>query len=104
MSFFVIFALFLLVKDALKRGTKWREFILVGSFMLGYLFVIASSQFAQAERFHLPAQPFFYMFAAYGVSKVTNKTKMYYMLYLAFLFVAILGWQYIKLAGRGMEV
>jgi 4-amino-4-deoxy-L-arabinose transferase-like glycosyltransferase len=102
MASFVMFALFLVVMDAVKKGKKWRDFLLVGSFLLGYMFVIASSQFAQSERFHMPAIPFFLIFAAYGVSMATNKSKQYYMIYLLFLFAALMGWQWFKLAGRGM--
>jgi hypothetical protein len=40
--------------------------------------------------------------AAYGISQVNNKTKRYYMFWLAFIFVAILAWSWFKLAGRGL--
>jgi len=102
MAFFTMFALFLIIVDALKRGKKWRDFLLVGSFMLGYLAVIASSSFAQSGRFHLPALPFFLMFAAYGVSKSTNRTKFYYTIYLLLLFAVLIAWNWVKLAGRDM--
>jgi len=102
MAFFVMFALFLIVADAIKLGGKWRDFLLVGSFMIGYLGVIASSGFAQSGRFHLPAMPFFLMFAAYGISQSTNKVKSFYDIYMVLLLVAIVAWNWIKLAGRDM--
>jgi 4-amino-4-deoxy-L-arabinose transferase-like glycosyltransferase len=100
MAFFVMFALFLIVYDAIKKGSKWRDFLLVGSFMIGYLGVIALSGFAQSGRFHLPAMPFFLIFAAYGISQSTNKVKDYYTIYIVAMFVALVAWQWIKLAGR----
>ncbi|MCL1868479.1 MAG: glycosyltransferase family 39 protein [Paludibacter sp.] len=102
MAFFLVFALFLIVVDALKRGGKWRDFLLVGSFMIGYLGVIAMSGFAQSGRFHLPIIPFFLMFAAYGVSKSTNKVKIFYNVYMILLLAAIIVWNWVKLAGRDM--
>lgn len=102
MAFFVMFALFLLVMDVINKGNKWRDYILVGSFLAGYLFIIASSQFAQAERFHMPAVPFFLMFAAYGIANSNNKTKFPFMIYLVILGVALIAWQWFKLAGRGL--
>ena len=81
---------------------KWRDFTLIGVFMLGYLMVIAFSNFAQSERFHLPVLPFYLIFAAYGISLMTNKTKQYFNWYLVALFIIIFAWNWIKLAGRGL--
>ena len=92
-----MFALFLLIKEG-----KWRDHLLIGSFTIGYLVVIALSAFAQSERFHQPALPFILVFAAYGISRSENKTKKYFTWWLAFLFVALSGWAWFKLAGRGM--
>jgi hypothetical protein len=101
-AFFAMFALFFIIVDAIKRGGKWRDFLLVASFMIGYLGVIAISGFAQSGRFHLPALPFVLMFAAYGVSQSTNKVKTFYDIYLILLFVALVAWNWSKLAGRDM--
>ena len=103
MAFFVILAFYYLVVDIFKkRGKKWRDFMLPGSFLIGYLLVIGFSQFAQSERFHMPAIPCFLMFAAYGISICKNRDKNYYMIYLMALFVSIIVFQWFKLAGRGM--
>lgn len=96
MAFFVIFALILIIKSG-----KWRDYTLIGSFMMGYLIVIALSKFAASERFHVPAIPLLMIFAAYGISQVTNKTKKYFSWWMIFIFVAIVGWSWFKLAGRG---
>jgi len=97
MAFFVMFALFWIVKNK-----KWRDFTLIGSFTLGYLLVIALSAFAQSERFHQPALPFLLIFAAFGISKVTNNTKKYFTWYMTLIFVVIVAWSWFKLAGRGL--
>jgi len=97
MAFFVIFAMFWIVKN-----NKWRDYILIGSFTIGYLIVIAMSAFAQSERFHQPAMPFLLIFAAFGISKVTNKTKILFTWYMVFIFAAIVAWSWFKLAGRGL--
>ncbi len=97
MAFFILVAIFYVV-----RNKKWREYALVGSFVVAYLLIIAMSAFAQSERFHQPVLPFELMIAAYGISVVTNKTKKYYMIYLAFIFVAICAWSWFKLSGRGL--
>lgn len=97
MAFFVLFALFLLIKKK-----KWRDNVLITSFTVGYLLVVALSAFAQSERFHLPALPFLLIIAAYGVSNVTNKEKKLFNGYLMLMFVIFIAWNWFKLAGRGM--
>ena len=97
LAFFAMFSLLWFIKSG-----KWRDHLLLISFPLGYLIVIALSAFAHSERFHLPALPFLLILAAVGVSQQTNKSKKYYIWYLTFIFVAIVGWSWYKLAGRGM--
>ena len=97
MAFFCIFGLLWIVKN-----NKWRDYTLIGSFTIGYLIVIAMSAFAQSERFHQPAMPFLLIFAAFGISKVTNKSKIYFTWYMVFIFAAIVSWSWFKLAGRGL--
>lgn len=97
MAFFVLLAFVWVLKNK-----KWRDYTLIGSFIIGYLGTLAKSSFAQAERFHQPALPFLLIVAAFGISKLTNKDKKYFKWYIAFLFIALLGWNYFKLAGRGL--
>lgn len=96
-SFFTILGIFLLV-----FRKQWREHILLLSFVVGYIGILVFSEFAQSERFHLPTIPFVLIFAAYGMSQMTNKYKRYYTYWLIFIFVAIVGWSWFKLAGRGL--
>ena len=84
--------------DSYKK--KWRDYLLVGSFTISYLLVIALSAFAWAERFHLPTVPFELMLGAFGITQMTNKSKKYYNFYLIFVFCIVVGWSWFKLAGR----
>ncbi len=97
MAFFVVYVLFYLI-----RRDKWRDYLLIGSFTIGYLMVIAFSAFAHSERFHLPALPFELIFAAFGVSLIEKKERKYFDWWMMFIFVAIIAWSWFKLAGRGM--
>lgn len=95
--FFVLLALYLLYKE---RALKNHVLILV--LMFSYLFVLALSGFALSERFHMPAVPFLLILAGYGVSRCDRKNVKYYIPYLIFAVVLILGWNWFKLAGRGI--
>lgn len=97
LSGFVIFAMFFL----LLKG-EWRKHVLPIALMLGYLVVLVFSNFAQSERFHFPVLALELMFAAYGISLMQNKHKRWYTIWLVAICVAVIGWAWIKLAGRGM--
>jgi len=97
LAFFTLFALFTLI-----RTGKWREHVLIGTFTIGYLLILALSAFASSERFHQPSLPFELIFAAVGVSLMTNNEKKYFKWWMAFMFVAMIAWSWFKLAGRGM--
>ncbi len=97
LSGLTIFALFLL----LKRRT-WREHVLPLALMGGYLVVLVFSNFAHAERFHFPVLALELLFAAYGVTQLTNKHKRIYMIWMAIICIANILWAWIKLAGRGL--
>jgi 4-amino-4-deoxy-L-arabinose transferase-like glycosyltransferase len=97
LAFFFIYSMILLL---LRR--KWRDNILLLTFTMGYLIVIAMSPFAQSERFHQPALPFLLIFAALGVTSIGNKDKKLFVWYLVIIFVAIILWSWFKLAGKGL--
>jgi 4-amino-4-deoxy-L-arabinose transferase-like glycosyltransferase len=96
MSFFLLAALWMLI-----RQKQWRSHILILVFYAAYLGILAMSAMFFQERFHLLLTPLLMVFAAYGISQATNKTKTYFTLYMVAYFAIILGWQYFKIAGRG---
>ena len=97
LSGFVIFALF-----SLLISGEWRKHVLPIALMSGYLVVLVFSNFAQSERFHFPILAIELMFAAYGVSLMKNKHKRWFVIWLVVICVVIIGWAWIKLAGRGL--
>jgi hypothetical protein len=97
LSGFTVLALFML----LIRG-DWRKHVLSLSVMCGYLLVLVFSNFAHSERFHFPVLALELMFAAYGISQVTNKHKRWYTIWLIGICIANIIWAWIKLAGRGL--
>jgi hypothetical protein len=97
-SFFVILALVLLIKRH-----EWREHLFIITFFASYLLIIAKSSFAVSERFHLPAVPFLLVMAAYGITQAGKKERKYYVPYLVFIVLVVIGWNWFKLAGRGIS-
>lgn len=98
-SAFTILALVMLLMSG-----KWREHLMPLSFMLGYLVVLTMSSFAQSERFHQPAMPFEFMFAAYGLTLALTKKKYkrWFTYWCVLMFVACIAWNWFKMKGRGM--
>ena len=98
LAFFLLIAVIYAFKEH-----KWREYLLIGTFVVAYLAILAKSAFAQSERFHQPVLPFEIMIACYGLSVITKKQKKYFNWWLTLIFIAIVGWSWFKLAGRGMS-
>lgn len=98
-SFFTIFAIVMLLLTS-----NWKDHLLPLSFLLAYLVVLTMSQFAQSERFHQPAMPLEFMFAAYGLSIVVTKQKYkrWFTYWCGVMFVACIAWNWFKIAGRGL--
>lgn len=99
LSGLTIFALVLL----LVRG-DWRKHVLCIAVTAGYLLVLVFSNFAHSERFHFPVLALELMFAAYGVSQLTNKHKRWYVIWIVGICIVNIVWNWIKLAGRGFTV
>jgi len=97
MSGFTIFAILLLI----TRG-KWREHVLPLALTCGYLVVLVFSNFAHSERFHFPVLGLEMMFAAYGITQMTNKHKRWFNIWTIVICVANVLWALIKLKGRGL--
>ena len=99
LSYFTIMALFVLLFSG-----NWRKHVLPLAVLCGYLVVLVFSNFAQSERFHQPILPLIMMFAALGVSLIKENPwiKTYFNYWCVLMFLAALGWNWFKLAGRGM--
>jgi len=97
LAFFIIISIINLI-----RKKQVRNYILILSFLLAYLSILAQSSFALSERFHLPALPFLIILAAHGISQVNIKNQRYFLPYLILLVIGVVIWNAFKLAGRGM--
>lgn len=97
-SFFVIVAMIILI-----RRKEWREHLFLISFFVAYLLAIAKSNFAVSERFHLPAMPFLLAMAAFGMTRISKKEKKWFAPYVVFIVLVVIGWNWFKLAGRGLS-
>lgn len=98
LSFFTIFAVFYMLFTG-----EWKKHVLILSFTIGYLIVLALSTFAQSERFHQPALPGEIILASFGVCCVQSKRhKRLFNYWIVLMFMADMAWQWFKLRGRGM--
>lgn len=96
-SFFTILALIMLLMSG-----DWRKHVLVISMLCGYLVIMAMSAFAQSERFHQPVLSFELMFAAYALCNLKKKHARFFNIWMILIFVAEIGWNWFKLAGRDL--
>ena len=98
LSFFVIFALIVMVKRKV-----WCNNVMIIAFLLGYLLVLTLSSFAHSGRFHHPVIPIEMMFAVFGMSSIRNKRQADWFDYFLILeFLIIIVWNGFKLKGRGL--
>lgn len=97
MGFFAILAIY----EALRQK-KWRDFVLIGSFVIAYLGVVSLSGFSNSERFLLPGIPCLIMMWAYGISELRAKTYKLLIPWSLFVFAMEFGWAFFKLGSRGL--
>jgi hypothetical protein len=103
MSFFCIVAVISLLFKVIPSKNNWRQHILIGGFLLAYLGILVFSAFAHADRFHMPALPLEILFVAYGLSLWRVKLfRIFFNWWIVLMFVAFVGWNWFKLAGRGL--
>lgn len=101
----IISAFTILAMVILLMSGRWREHLLPLAFTLGYLMVLVMSTFSHSERFHQPAMPFEFMFAAYGLSIALTKKryKRWFTYWCVLMFIACIAWNWFKMAGRGLS-
>lgn len=85
------------------RQKKWRDFSLIGAYELSYLAIIMFSFAANSERYHEPAIPLIILLSAYAMTRLRHKELKLFYVYCGVLFVALLGWNTIKLSARGFS-
>ena len=98
MGVFVLIALF----SALFVKKNWRNFALIGSFVIGYLIVISLSGFANSERFLLPGLPCLVIIWAYGISILNAKSFKFVKYWFVIVPIMEIGWAYFKIGSRGL--
>jgi 4-amino-4-deoxy-L-arabinose transferase-like glycosyltransferase len=98
MGIFVIIAVF----NALFKKRNWRDYALIGSFIIAYLGIVCSSGFANSERFLLPGLPILLIMAAYGITLIDQRNYRIVKIWCRFLPVIILLWAVFKLGSRGI--
>lgn len=84
------------------RQKKWRDFSLIGAYILSYLIIVAFSFAANSERFHEPAVPLIILMSAYAMTRLCHKDLKIFYLYCGTLFAALMLWNWLKLSARGL--
>ena len=87
--------------EAIRRK-KWREYAIIGSFVIAYLGAVSLSGFSNSERFLLPGLPCLIMMWAYGVSTLREKTYRLLNPWCVIVFLMEFGWAFFKLGSRGI--
>jgi hypothetical protein len=95
---FVLIALF----NALFVKKNWRDFALIGSFVVAYLGVISTSGYSNSERFLLPGLPVLLIMAAYGVTQLNAKTYQFVKIWYYVVPIMAVAWAYFKVGSRGL--
>ena len=97
-SFFCVFGIILLF-----TRSEWRNSSFLLEFLIGYLIVLGFSSFTHSGRFHHPVICVELIFAAYGLYaiKTIRQAKMFNLFFFLEI-VIVIGWNWFKLAGRGL--
>ena len=98
---FMGFFAFLAIVEAIRRK-KWRDFAMMGAFVVAYLGVVSLSGFSNSERFLLPGLPVLIMMWSYGVSALSRGSLKLLTLWCIIVFLMEFGWAYFKLGSRGL--
>lgn len=86
----------------LYRRKLLKKYSILFIYIFSYLIVISLSSFVLSERFHFILLPFYTIVCAYGINYYKDFSFNYFIVYLSILFVILLGWNWFKLAGRGL--
>ncbi len=97
-NFLAFFAMLALV--VVFRQKKWRDFSLIGAYVLSYLAIIMFSFTANSERFHEPVIPLLVLMSAYAMTHLQCKDLKLFRVYCVVLFAALLVWNWLKISAR----
>jgi len=97
LAFFAMWSIVVAIRDR-----RWRDFSLIGSFTILYALMIAFSFAFNSERYHLPVMPGLVIMAAFAMTRFRKRDFAFYYSYNAVLLIAIVVWNYLKLAARGL--
>jgi len=97
LAFFAMFSVYLSY-----RKKTFRKHIIIYCFILSYLVILALSNFAQSERFHLPTLPILMLMSAHGISLMDKKTFRLFSKYAYVMAIVCVAWNAFKLMGRGL--
>lgn len=97
LAFFALWSIVVAIREK-----QWRKLSFVGSYTLFYALIIAFSFAFNSERYHFPVMPGLLIMAAFAMRRFRRKDFKFYYAYCVLLLVAIVAWNYIKLAGRGL--
>ena len=99
-NYLAFFAMWCFV--AAIRQKRCHDFSLIGTFTLLYVLMIAFSFAFNSERYHQPALPGMLVMAAFAMTRFKRKDFAFYYSYDVLLLAAIVVWNYLKLASRGL--
>lgn len=99
-NFMGVFAI-LAIYEAIRRK-KWREYTLIGSFVIAYLGVVSLSGFSNSERFLLPGLPCLIILWAYGITTLRPQTFKLVPYWSIVVLLMEFAWAYFKLGSRGL--
>jgi len=97
---FLSFFAFIGIYQTIKFNFKKTSLITI---ILGlYIIVLLASVYITSIRFNMPKLVLLLFFTAVGINYQFKNRKRNFIIYVVFISFLILGWNYIKLAGRGM--
>lgn len=98
MGVFVLIAIYTII----FAKKNWRDFALIGSFVIGYLGVVSFSGFSNSERFLLPGLPCLIVLWAYGVTMLDARNFKFVKYWYLIIPVMEIGWAFFKIGSRGL--
>lgn len=97
---FLSFYAFIGIYYAIKY--KFKESSIIFIILILYIIVLVISLYITSIRFNIPKLVLLIIFSAVGMHYPLKRPKNYFLYYSITICIIIIGWNYIKLAGRGI--